>query len=205
MLRTAFACAALLTAAYAGAAWLTHDFQAWTAEDTRRLQVARRPVAAPPVHVQGPGLETLQLPELLADGHVRVVDFFYTRCESVCLALGTTFQQMQARLQAGGDTGVRLLSISFDARDGVEDLRAYARRQHADPSRWQFIRAADPAGTGRLLARFQVVVVTAGRDFEHNAALLVVDRSGRLVRIFDAAEHQLALDYARHLAEGGVP
>lgn len=205
MLRTAFACAALLTAAYAGATWLTHDFQAWTAEDARRLQVARQPVVAPPVPVEGPGLAAQPLPRLLGDGQVRVVDFFYTRCESVCLALGTTFQQMQARLRERGDAGVRLLSVSFDGRDSVDDLRAYARRQRADPAHWQFVRATDPAATQRLLERFQVVVVPAGRDFEHNAALLVVDRTGRLVRIFDAADHRLALDYALHLAEGGAP
>lgn len=205
MLRTALACAALLTAAYASAAWLTHDFRAWTAEDARRLQVARQPVAAPEVQVEGPGVPARALPALLGDGQVRVVDFFYTRCESVCLALGSTFQQMQARLQEHGDAGVRLLSISFDARDSTDDLRAYAHRQRADARRWQFIRATDAAATERLLARFQVVVVPAGRDYEHNAALLVVDRTGRLVRIFDAAEHQLALDYALHLAEGGTP
>jgi protein SCO1 len=33
----------------------------------------------------------------------------------------------------------------------------------------------------------------------------VVDGSGRLARIFDPAEQQLALDYARHLAGKGSP
>ena len=33
-----------------------------------------------------------------------------------------------------------------------------------------------------------------------DAALLVIDQRGRLVRIFDYAEQQLALDYARYLA-----
>ncbi|MBL8364251.1 MAG: SCO family protein, partial [Comamonas sp.] len=33
-----------------------------------------------------------------------------------------------------------------------------------------------------------------------NAALLVFDARGRMVRVFDVAEQQLALDYARHLA-----
>jgi protein SCO1/2 len=48
-----------------------------------------------------------------------------------------------------------------------------------------------------------VVVVPTGRgDFEHNAALLVFDARGRMVRVFDLAEQQLALDYARHLARG---
>ena len=58
----------------------------------------------------------------------------------------------------------------------------------------------------RLLADFQVTVVPDGRgDFEHNAALLVVDRQGRLVRIFDSAQQQLALDYALHLARNDSP
>lgn len=55
-----------------------------------------------------------------------------------------------------------------------------------------------------LLRRLGVVVVPDGRgDFEHNAALLVLDAQGRLVRIFDLSEQQLALDFARHLAQGG--
>ena len=67
------------------------------------------------------------------------------------------------------------------------------------------MRPADKAQVSRLLSSYQVVVVPDGRgDFEHNAALLVVDQQGRLVRIFDPAEQQLALDYARDLASRGA-
>ena len=44
MLRTALAAALLACAGYAGASWLTHDFQVWTAEGARRLEVALQPV-----------------------------------------------------------------------------------------------------------------------------------------------------------------
>ena len=40
-------------------------------------------------------------------------------------------------------------------------------------------------------------------DYEHNAALLVLDAQGRLVRVFDVSEQELALNYARHLAATG--
>lgn len=205
MFRTVALCAALLWAAYASAAWLTHDFQAWTAEGTRRLEVALAPVPAPAVPIEGPGVGERDLRTLLANGRdVTVVEFFYTHCETVCLSLGSTFQQMQASLQAA-PARVRLLSISFDPeRDSQPDLQAYARRMRADPALWNFVRVPDVAATSALLRAFQVVVLPVGRgDFEHNAALLVVDRNGRLVRVFDIAEQQLALDYARHLAEGG--
>lgn len=206
MIRTAIACLAFAIGAYALAAWLTHDFQVWTAEGARRLEVALAPVPAPAIGVEGPGIAPgRRLPDVLADGRsVTIVDFFYTRCETVCLSLGSAFQQLQAALARDGQPApVRLLSISFDPRDSTEDLRRYAQRLGAGPS-WQFVRGADAPETARLLADFQVTVVPRDRDFEHNAALLVVDPRGRLVRIFDLAEQQLALDYARHLARGGA-
>ena len=210
MLRTALLSFLLAVAAYASAAWLTHDFQVWTAEGARRLEVALQPVATPAVQVDGAGIAPQPLPQwLAAPGRVTIVDFIYTRCQTVCLALGSSFQQMQASLQqdrdGGTSTGVRLLSISFDgAHDSPAVLQDYAQRLQADPAIWSFLRVPDSAQTQQLLRRFEVVVVPDGRgDYEHNAALLVVDSRGRLVRVFDYAEQQLALDYARHLARTG--
>ena len=210
MLRTALLSALLVVAAYGSAAWVTHDFQVWTDEGARRLEVGLQPVATPEVQVDGAGIAPQPLPQwLAAQGHVTIVDFIYTRCQTVCLALGSSFQQMQASLEQDRDSatpsGVRLLSISFDgAHDSPPLLRDYALQLQADPSIWSFVRVPDRAQMQQLLRRFEVVVVPAGRgDYEHNAALLVVDERGRLVRVFDYAEQQLALDYARHLARTG--
>ena len=214
MFRSALLSALLALVAYAGSAWLTHDFQVWTAEGARRLEVALQPIAAPALLIDGPGLRAQPLSQFLADGQsVTLVDFVYTRCQTVCLALGSVYQQMQATLQAAASAPgapaqrVKLLSISFDGQhDNPQVLQAYAARLSADPRLWRFARLPDAQDTQRLLADFQVVVVPDGRgDFEHNAALLVVDQRGRLVRIFDYAEQQLALDYARHLASAVSP
>jgi protein SCO1/2 len=207
MFRTALLSAMLALAGYAAAAWLTHGFQVWTAEGARRLEVALQPVPSPAVSIDGPGIAPQALSQYLADGQsVTLVDFVYTRCQTVCLAMGSSFQQMQQVLQERGGK-VKLLSISFDGSpDTPNVLQAYASRLSADPALWRFVRVPDPQDTQRLLADFQVVVVPDGRgDFEHNAALLVVDQQGRLVRIFDYAEQQLALDYAQHLANTAAP
>jgi len=75
MLRTAFAALLLACAGYAGAAWLTHDFQVWTAEGARRLEVALQPVPAPATPVDGPGVALQPLDAWLAgEGRVSVVD-----------------------------------------------------------------------------------------------------------------------------------
>jgi protein SCO1/2 len=202
MLRTAVLSLLLALCGYAAADWLTHGFQVWTDEGARRLEVALQPVDAPRVAVDGPGVAAPDLPALLAQGGgVTIADFIYTRCQSVCLSLGSSFQQLQAALQADR-ANVRLLSISFDgAHDHPAALRAYAQGLRADPALWRFVRVPDAAQEQALLRRLGVVVVPDGRgDYEHNAALLVFDARGRMVRVFDVAEQQLALDHARHLA-----
>jgi protein SCO1/2 len=214
MLRTAVASAAFARVALASAAWLTHDFRTWTQEGARRYEVAQVPVPAPAVEMLVPGVGQRALPELLAaDGAVTLVDFVYTGCRSVCAALGTVFQQLQARIRAGeaGTTGaarapVRLLSISFDpARDDVAALARYASTLNARADTWRFATVADPRGLEPLLRRFRVVVIPDGLGgFEHNAALLVVDRRGRLVRIFDYDRADDALGFARAIAGGGA-
>lgn len=210
MLRTALLAFVLVLAGYASAAWLTHDFQVWTAEGARRLEVAQQPVSVPSVTVEGPGIAAQSLPTLLAQGGgITLVDFVYTRCQNVCRSLGNSFQQLQAVLQAdraaGDGSGVRLLSISFDgAHDLPAVLQAYARTLLVDPTLWTWVRVPDMAQQQVLLQRLGVVVIPDGRgDYEHNAAFLVLDAQGRLLRVFDVAEQQLALDYARHLANGG--
>ena len=213
MLRTALLSICLALAGYGSAAWLTHDFQVWTAEGARRLDVTLAPVATPVVQIDGPGMARRPLAQWLADGQsVTLLNFVYTRCETVCLALGSVYQQLQATLQAARKTDasahqVRLLSISFDGQhDSPQRLQDYAARLGADAAVWRFARVPDAQENRHLLAAFQVVVVPDGRgDFEHNAALLVVDQRGRLMRIFDVAEQQLALDYARYLAGRSEP
>jgi protein SCO1/2 len=208
MLRTAVLSMCLALAGYGCAAWLTHDFQVWTAEGARRLDISLAPVAAPAVQVDGPGMTAQSLSAWLADGKsVTVLDFAYTRCQTVCLALGSVYQQMQATLQAAEKSDaparrVKLLTISFDGQhDTPPVLQTYAARLGADAALWRFVRVQTPDQTARLLNDFQVTVVPNGLgDFEHNAALLIIDQRGRLVRVFDYADQELALAYARDLA-----
>lgn len=207
MRRTALACTVLVLLAYAAAHWLTHDFQVWTAEGARRLEVALYPVPAPHIAMDGPGMQQRTLRQILTDERaVTIVDFIYTRCITVCLTLGSAFQQMQAAIvqggQAPGAAPLRLLSISFDpAHDAPAVLGKYAASLQADPRVWRFVRAARAADAQPLLERYQVTVIPDGLGgYEHNAALLVVDTAGRLVRVFDYAELDAALAYARFLA-----
>ena len=188
-------------------AWITHDFQVWTAEGARRLTVALRPVETPRAALDGPGVVGTDL-RRWASGPQRapIVDFVYTRCPTVCLTLGSGFQQLQQALATTPHSGVSLLSISFDPlHDDASSLRRYAAQWRADPAIWTLATVRDAAELQRLLQAFQVVVIDDGRGgFDHNAALLVIDGRGRLVRIFDATDTALALDHARAIAAGSA-
>ncbi len=210
MLRTAAASAAIALLVVSSGAWLTHGFRTFTEEGARRHEVARVPVQAPAVAMLVPGLGPRALPELLAaDGAATIVDFIYTDCRSACAALGTAFQQLQERVRAesarGGDEArgqVRLLSISFDpARDDLPTLTRYAATMKARGDTWRFATVADARELAPLLRQFRVVVIPDGLGgYEHNAALLVVDPRGRLVRIFDYDRIDEALGFARAIA-----
>jgi protein SCO1/2 len=163
------------------------------------------------VALSAPWAPNQSLDRVLADGHAAtIVDFIYTRCTTVCLSLGNTFQQLQTAIVSADpatvNPPVRLLSISFDlAHDDTRTLQQYAARLHADPRVWRFAGPRNAHDLAQLLKPYEVVVIPDGLGgFEHNAALLVVDPMGRLVRIFDYAEADLALAYARSIAAGST-
>ena len=160
-------------------------------------------------HGGRPGIAAQSLPTLLAQGGgVTLVDFVYTRCQTVCLSLGSSFQQLQAALQtdrnAGATSTVRLLSISFDgAHDTPAVLQAYARALQADLALWHWVRVPDAVEQQALLQRLGVVVVPDGRgDLRAQRGLSGAGRPGPHGAVFDLAEQQWALDFARHLAKG---
>jgi protein SCO1/2 len=208
MLRTTLLSLAFALLGWWGASWLTEGFQVWTAEGARRLSVVERPVPAPDAVLQGPpATGRHSLADLLAvKGQVTIVDFVYTRCPTVCSVLGSGFQQLQAAIAASPGSGVRLLSISFDsAHDDAAQLQRYASQWRADPAVWRVATVPDAHELKRLLDAFQVVVIADGMGgYEHNAALLIVDERGRLVRIFDEADLATALAYARSISRPEV-
>jgi protein SCO1/2 len=130
-----------------------------------------------------------------------LIEFIYTRCQTLCVSVGAEFERLQDMLRVtGADRRVTLLSVSFDLEHDTPDaLRKYAARYQADEEIWRVTRVADKAGLRRLLEFFGVVVIPdAFGGFQHNAAVHMVDRDGRLARIvdFDAALEATARESA---------
>lgn len=195
--------AALCAVALAGAAALwqaTLGFRVVSTEDGRRLQISEHPLSLPRTELTGPSGELTA--NLRADGRVAIVTFFYSQCVAVCSSLGSQYQQLQDAIVArGAGAQVRLVSLSFDGRDDAAALRHYSASQHADSRIWTLAAMPQAAQRRALLDAAGIVVLPAPLgEFAHNAAFHVVDRSGRLLRVFDLEQQQAALEYALALA-----
>jgi protein SCO1/2 len=178
----------------------TAQGNAFTTETLRRTEVASRPSLVPELSVYDAEGNQNTLRQVLADGDkVWIVDFVYTRCQTICTALGTVFQQLQEQIQMRGlDDRVGLLSVSFDpAHDTSDALRIYRDRMRMDPAIWRVVSLSSPLDRRQLLDAFGIIVIAAPLgEFEHNAALHLVSGAGRLFRIVDYDNATLALDIA---------
>ena len=181
---------------------------AYTTETLRRSAVAQSPVEVPNFQVVDAQGQALTLHHVLGrDGRVWIVDFVYTRCATLCLALGSVYQQLQDRVIAQGlQDRVGLLSISFDpANDTPAALASYAVRMRMQGRVWHLLSLADGSDRRQLLDSFGIMVVPAPLgEFEHNAALHIVTADGRLVRIFGLEQGEQALALAHSLSTRGA-
>lgn len=187
---SSIAAAALATLLGAGVLWWgTDGLQAFTAETARRAQILRAPRALPAAVLEDQDGRTFSLRDYR--GRLLAVEFIYTRCTTLCRSLGMAFRQVRDRVPREAlERDFALVSISFDpARDDPASLKTYGRAYGADGEHWRIARVGDEAELARLLEAFGIVVIPDGLGgFEHNAAIHLLGRDGRLVQINDIDE-----------------
>lgn len=171
----------------------TEGFRAITAEGARRLDVAARPRALPEALLEDQDGGHFRLGDYA--GQSILVEFFYTRCPTICTRLTGAFQTMHGALKNRGSGSPILVGITFDpAHDTRDALHDYARAYGADGRAWRFARIANPGDLKAMLDAFGVVVIDDGMGgFDHNAAIHVVDAGGRLARVYDVEDTAIVL------------
>ncbi|MDB0024948.1 SCO family protein [Flavobacteriales bacterium] len=123
-------------------------------------------------------------------GQILVVDFFFTRCATICPLMTTNLQRIHDRLSPGAP--VRILSHSVTpVADSVSVLNAYADKYNANPDLWWFLTG--PKNHIYELARrsyFSCLDEGDGgfQDFVHTENVVLVDDRGRLRGFYDGTD-----------------
>ena len=142
-------------------------------------------------------------------GHVTIVNFIFTRCESICPVTSMKMHKLQEKTAMAGDA-IKLLSFSVDpSYDTPARLAAYALRFTADPARWRFVTG--PIETIRALVQGPMmqsmeqtgITATGAPDIAHNGHFLLIDTQLHIRGLYDSQEVQrldAMVRHARYLA-----
>ncbi len=167
----------------------TDSFAAFTAETARREALLRAPRSLPAVVLEDQDGRIFGLQDYR--GRLLAVEFIYTRCSTVCSTLGMAFKQIRDHVpQQALGRDFALLSISFDTEEDMPHrLKAYGDAYGADGKHWRVARVRNAAELKPLLDAFGIVVIPDGLGgFEHNAAIHLLGRDGKLALISDINE-----------------
>ena len=128
-------------------------------------------------------------------GQYIVLTFIYTRCPmpTFCPLMDRHFATLQQAIQANDTLSARvhLISVTFDPQyDRPAILKEHAQRVGADNRFWTFLTGDELAITN-FSEQFGIWVALDKEntsDITHNLCTALVDRSGRLIRIYRGNE-----------------
>jgi protein SCO1/2 len=124
--------------------------------------------------------------------HVTIVDFVFTRCDTVCPAL--SMKMVRLGEQTKDLPGVQLLSFSVDPKyDTPAVLAEYATRYHADPARWRFVTGEYPEVRTLVEGALMTAMEDEGKttpsgapDIRHGGHILVIGPDLRIRGVYDS-------------------
>jgi protein SCO1/2 len=94
--------------------------------------------AIPSVSLEDQNGAAVSLPSLVGDNKFVLLDFFYTRCKTVCPIVTSAFANFQYRLKP--DTNrVRLVSITIDPEHDSAGALALFKKRYRAQSGWTFL------------------------------------------------------------------
>lgn len=175
-------------------AYATDGLTIYTAEGKRRSDVEQYPRESPQITFIDQTDAALKVSEL--KGKTVLMEFIFTSCPSFCYAMGSVYSKLQRRIKSSEINDVVLLSVSFDfARDGAEQIEQYAGKFKAEKPYWYVVRASSQVALERLLAAYEVIIVSDGSGgYDHDSAIHVLNKNNALYKIidFNAAEKFLS-------------
>ena len=125
-------------------------------------------------------------------GDILVVDFFFTRCATICPLMTQNLKRVHDRLDV--QMPVRILSHSVTPQaDSVSVLNRYAEKHGANPALWWFL-TGEKTEVYRLARQSYFSCLDEGdggfQDFVHTENIVLVDAKGRLRAFYDGTDEK---------------
>ena len=115
-------------------------------------------------------------------GKVYVVDFFFTRCPSICPVMTTNLVDVQRHFKGNENFGIASFSITPDF-DTPQVLRTYAEKYKIQESGWNLLTGDKNAVYELANAGFNIFAAEmpdVPGGFEHSGLFALVDKEGYL-------------------------
>lgn len=138
-------------------------------------------------------------PDAALRGHVTIVSFLFTRCDTICPVTTAKMRSLQEKTFDVGDK-VKLVSFSVDPTyDTPERLDKYAQLYKADPTRWRFVTGRPDSMHALIegpfmtsMMREQVDTPGGAPNIAHGGYFMLVDPTGRIRGKYDSNDiHKL--------------
>ncbi len=121
---------------------------------------------------------------------IYVIDFFFTRCQSICPIMTNNMEIIQNQFIDNDDIMLLSLSVTPDI-DSIPVLREYATKKGVVDSKWN-ITTGDKKHIYELARKSYFAVVEQGdgglQDFIHTPNFILVDKKKQIRGIYDGTD-----------------
>ena len=126
------------------------------------------------------------------DNKVKLVDFFFTSCPTICPQMTLNMRKIQSSLKKNCITDIELLSFTVDPlKDSSEKLLEYANSYNVDSTNWNMLTGDQSTiynlGVNGYLVPNQEDALAPG-GFLHSEKLILIDQFNRIRGYYDGTD-----------------
>lgn len=124
------------------------------------------------------------------DGHIHVVDFFFTSCPSICPRVKAQMKRIYQHTEEYDD--FKLMSYTIDPkRDSISVLKEYADNLDIDHNKWFFLRGEkdatmELANEDYFIAAYEAEDAPGG--FDHSGKIILLDKEAKIRGFCDGTD-----------------